>query len=122
MSETLTTAEVLTTASGYIRRGWTRHTLARNRYRTRVPVTDAEACRFCALGAVYRAAGVNPTWARLDRHAAYYRAIAWLNQAANEAGYASIAELNDKARSKGTVLHAYDRAIALAATAPEETR
>lgn len=56
MSGVNQTKRVLTRAYNLVRKGWTKGCLARNKYSNPVSVKCDNAVRFCALGAVERAA------------------------------------------------------------------
>ena len=49
-------ARVLAVAAGYVERGWTRNSMARDAAGERVNATDPTACARCALGALTAAA------------------------------------------------------------------
>ena len=49
--------EVLEDAISLLKRGWTQHTMARDKNELPVPLTNRDACQWCLVGALAKAGG-----------------------------------------------------------------
>lgn len=99
----MTPAEILRAAKAKIEKpeNWCQHNYAQTKQGRPIGANEANACRWCAIGALRAVGGSGG------------RAIDFLAMAAHEAGAPTIWILNDTA-DHAAVLAAYIRAIALA--------
>lgn len=102
----MTVLTVLRRARALIVKGWTRGTFARDKSGREVGLYDKGACRFCADGALMRAAG-ETTHASIFAGTVYARAFHAL--AGCMTGLPPT--FNDRQNSKKPVLAAFDAAI-----------
>lgn len=110
MSGVNQTKRVLTRAYNLLRKGWTKGCLARNKYSNPVKVECDNATRFCALGAVERAALSVPEEQRDDVLATALTAISTAGR--TEGQYWDLECYNDEDnRTVQDVLSLFKRAI-----------
>jgi hypothetical protein len=103
LTEVIDARLVLERAAQLVTRGWCRCSLARRNWLIPVVVTSPAARRFCASGAIFRAAH--------DLGISEHRASMLLRRVAEEAGYDSIIDWNDRSTTRTRVVVGMRRAM-----------
>jgi hypothetical protein len=98
---------ILSEAINLLQKGWCRRTLARDKSNRTTSFSGEDACKFCALGSIYRARQNLKNDSKNDPYDVFV--LDTIESIRNTQGIDSLAVFNDTSKSKKKVISAFEK-------------